>query len=227
MSKILLVSGSTDTLLSWKEVLSIGGHTVDIALTGNEAISRAVSGRPGLVMINETEETKATLIKQLRQDVRTGHIPVITLDFTHITRSDIVLEKIRVLTTPKKVLIAEDDRHMSNILKMLLESQGFEVKNAFDGAETLNTLKSWSSDLIVLDIMLPVIDGFHLCQMINEDHTIAIKPKIIIISGRESEWDKNLGAACGAEFYLVKPFDNSVFLKKVQEVLRGVNVDNA
>ena len=212
MSKVLLVTGNTDTMLSWREVLSIGGYTVDIALTGKEAIDRSVSGKPSLVIINETEASRESIIKQLQQDIRTGHIPVISLDFSHITRSDIVLDKIKSLTTPQKILIAEDDRHMSNILSILLESKGFEVKSAFDGAESLNSIKSWQPNMVVLDIMLPIIDGFHLCQMMNEDHTLEIKPRVLIISGRESDWDKNLGSACGAEGYLVKPFDNNVFI---------------
>jgi DNA-binding response OmpR family regulator len=67
--------------------------------------------------------------------------------------------------------------------------------------------------------MLPVIDGFHLCQKLDEDHSIELKPMIVIISGRESDWDKNLGKACGAESYFVKPIDHAAFIHKIEEIL--------
>jgi DNA-binding response OmpR family regulator len=67
--------------------------------------------------------------------------------------------------------------------------------------------------------MLPVVDGFHICQTINEDHSFDPRPKILIVSGRGSDWDQNLGTACGAEDYLVKPFSNQHFVEKVNQIL--------
>src|SRR3989339_244529 len=116
----------------------------------------------------------------------------------------------------KRILIGEDDRQMSAIYQVLLTNQGYEVACAYDGAEVLRLLKSWQPHLLVLDVMLPVLDGFHVCQTINQDHSFDPRPKILIVSGRGSEWDQNLGAACGVEDYLVKPFNNKVFLEKVQ-----------
>jgi two-component system response regulator VicR len=120
---------------------------------------------------------------------------------------------------PRRVLIAEDDRQMSQILNAVLQKQGYEVECVFDGAEALRVLKIWHPHLLVLDIMLPIVDGFHICHTINEDHSFDPRPKILIVSGRGSDWDQNLGAACGAEDYLVKPFSNQHFADKVNQIL--------
>ncbi len=117
-----------------------------------------------------------------------------------------------------KVLVAEDDRQMSAIFCAVLKKQGYAVESVFDGAEALKVLRSWKPHLVVLDVMLPVVDGFHVCQTVNEDHSFDPRPKILIVSGRGSDWDQNLGAACGAEDYLVKPFSNQYFLDKVKGI---------
>ena len=119
-----------------------------------------------------------------------------------------------------RVLIAEDDRQMSAIFCAVLRKQGYEVESVFDGAEALRLLKAWHPHLLVLDVMLPVVDGFHVCQTLNEDHSFDPRPKIIIVSGRGSDWDQNLGAACGIEDYLVKPFSNQLLVDKVKEILK-------
>jgi DNA-binding response OmpR family regulator len=120
---------------------------------------------------------------------------------------------------PFRVLIAEDDRQMSNIFSAVLKKQGYEVESVFDGAEALRMVRSWQPHLVVLDVMLPIVDGFHICQTVNEDHSFDPRPKILIVSGRGSEWDQNLGAACGAEDYMVKPFSNQSLADKVKQIL--------
>lgn len=219
MAKILFVADNAKTVSSWSEILVLGGHTVDVAITGDEALKRSMSGAPDLIVIDEDDTASETIKKHLKQEHKTNLIPVVSIKAADITRADVVLKKINESLRKKKILIADDDRQMAEILKSILESKNYEIKIAFDGAETLKEIKAWKPHLIVLDIMLPVIDGFHICQSINEEHSENPKPKILIISGRESDWDKNLGKACGAEDYLVKPFDNIFFVKKVQEIL--------
>jgi DNA-binding response OmpR family regulator len=125
----------------------------------------------------------------------------------------------------RRILIAEDDRQMSAILSMILSKSGCEIRAVYDGAEALREIKGWQPHLVVLDVMLPVIDGFHICQTINEKPVAGYRPKILIVSGRGSDWDQNLGIACGAEDYLVKPFNNVDFLRRVLEIL-GENAGN-
>jgi len=119
----------------------------------------------------------------------------------------------------KRVLIAEDDRQMAEILREVIGCGGFETRVSFDGADTLAVVRAWRPHLIVLDIMLPVIDGFHVCQAMNDDPALEPKPKVFIISGRSSDMDKNLGTACGAEEYFVKPLNNAKLLSRIQSVL--------
>jgi DNA-binding response OmpR family regulator len=119
----------------------------------------------------------------------------------------------------RRALIAEDDRQMAAILQLLLEKTGWTVRCAYDGEEALRVIKTWKPHLLVLDIMLPVIDGFHVCQTMNDDHAYDPRPQVIITSGRGSDWDQNLGSACGAAWYLVKPFTNAEFVARVQQVM--------
>ena len=121
----------------------------------------------------------------------------------------------------KRILIAEDDRQMSSLLKTVLAKDGFAVTSANDGAEAIRQIKSFQPHLIVLDIQLPVIDGFHICRMLGDDPTLAQRPKILVITGRSSDWDQKLGAACGVEGYLVKPFSHRVFIENVRSILAG------
>ncbi|MCB4791814.1 MAG: response regulator [Elusimicrobia bacterium] len=221
MSKVLFVSSDVKMVSSWQDVLLLGGYKVDAAITGEEAVKRALSGAPDIILIDEKDSSRDIIIKHLKKEIKTRAIPVMDIESLDITRSDIVLKNISEILKKKKVLIAEDDRQMSSILKAVLETRNYDIKVTYDGAETLKEVKSWQPELLVLDIMLPIIDGFHICQNINEDPAYELKPKVLIISGRESDWDKNLGEVCGAECYLVKPFDNLYFLEKVQEILNN------
>ena len=134
-----------------------------------------------------------------------------------------MMDMIESVENRRKVLIAEDDRTMSAILCMLVEKSGYAVRAVFDGIEALREVKAWQPDLMVMDVMLPHIDGFHVCQSMNDDLSLERTPRVIIISGRSSDWDQNLGAACGAEYYLVKPFSNDDFLQKVNTVLSNID----
>ncbi|MBN1622500.1 MAG: response regulator [Endomicrobiales bacterium] len=224
MNRILLVTRNTQAIPLWQNVLVKNGYDINVAISGEEAINRAVSGNPNLIVLNEIETTNELFTQQLKQHSNVKNVPVMVVDSTEIMEPDSVLERIKYLLMPKRILIAEDDRQMAEILKAVLDSKGYQVKIAYDGAETLKEIKSWHPNLLVLDIMLPIIDGFHICQQMHEDDTIEQKPMILIISGRETEWDKNLGKACGAEEYIVKPIDNEYFLKKIQEMLSKADV---
>ena len=120
---------------------------------------------------------------------------------------------------PFRVLVAEDDRQMSIIFSAVLKKQGYEVESVYDGGEALRMLRSWHPHLLVLDVMLPIVDGFHICETLNEDHSFEPRPKVLIVSGRGSDWDQNLGVACGAEDYMVKPFSNQSLVDKAKEIL--------
>ena len=219
MIKILLVTGDTGIVALWKKALAQHGYTLDVALSAEEALDRAQGGTPDLILTAAIETPQKVFLEQLKRSPSTASIPVVALPASEVRQPETVIPRLKNLLTSRRVLVAEDDRQMAQILRTVLETAGYEVQTAFDGAEALRITKSWHPHLMVLDIMLPVVDGFHVCQTINEDHSIDPRPKILIISGRGSEWDQNLGAACGAEDYLVKPVNHIAFLQKVHEIM--------
>lgn len=218
MAKILLVTGDNGTLASWQKAAAEQGHTLDIALSGGEALERAAAGGPAAVIIGGFDGDPALLQRELRR-LLPPSVPCFTAPSADPANAAVVFAQIASALAPGRILVAEDDRQMSAILSMVLVKSGFEVRTVHDGVAALREIRSWQPHLLVLDIMLPVIDGFHVCQTINEDHSLALRPKVVIISGRGSDWDQNLGAACGAELYLVKPFSNALFLEKVKEIM--------
>lgn len=113
----------------------------------------------------------------------------------------------------KKVLIIEDEKSISDIIKFNLVKEGFEVETSYDGQEGLSKALSNKPDLILLDVMLPVMDGFQVCKKIRETNTIPI----IMLTAKEEEVDKVLGLELGAgispHYDLVKPMNRIVAFK--------------
>jgi DNA-binding response OmpR family regulator len=219
MKKVLFVTIEPKYIAIWKKALTDGGFEFDAALSAKEAVARAELNLPEIIVLDRLDTPTDVLINSLKSNSKTENIHVIQISPDQSGDPSAALARINAVLAPKKVLIAEDDRQMSGVLEMILIKSGFVVKATHDGIETLKEIKLWHPHLVVLDIMLPLVDGFHICQTMNEDHTYDPKPKILIISGRSSDWDQNLGAACGAEHYIVKPFKNDYFLQKVKETL--------
>ena len=119
----------------------------------------------------------------------------------------------------KKILVVDDDPNISELLKIYLEKEGYEVKIAADGAEGINAFKLYSPDLVLLDIMLPKKDGWQVCREIRE---ISNKP-VIMITAKGEVFDKVLGLELGADDFVVKPFDMKELSARVKAVLRRYN----
>lgn len=115
-----------------------------------------------------------------------------------------------------KILVIDDDPNITDLLKMYLEKEGYEVKTAADGQEGLTTFKMYEPDLILLDVMLPRKDGLQICREIR-DHSS--KP-VIMISAKGETFDKVLGLELGADDYIVKPLDMKEVFARVKAVLR-------
>ncbi len=118
---------------------------------------------------------------------------------------------------PRRILLVEDEDHIAEGLQLNLEMQGFTVALARDGGECLRLWKSWRPDLVVLDIMLPVIDGISVLQSIRlEDERLPI----LILSAKGGARDKVRGLECGVDDYLTKPFNLDEFLLRVNRLLQ-------
>lgn len=120
-----------------------------------------------------------------------------------------------------KVLIIEDDETLVDKLADKLRAEGFTVSTATDGENGLEKVRSDNPDLIVLDIMLPGLDGLSICRMVRHEPSTA-HIRIIMLTARGTEVDKIVGLESGADDYLVKPFGLGEFLARVRAVLRRI-----
>ena len=118
-----------------------------------------------------------------------------------------------------KVLVIEDEESLLNNLADKLRSEGFTVSTSADGENGLEMIRQETPDLIVLDIMLPGLDGLSICRMVRHDTATAHIP-IIMLTARGTEVDKIVGLESGADDYVVKPFGLGEFLARVRAVLR-------
>lgn len=115
-----------------------------------------------------------------------------------------------------RVLIIDDDENICQILKDYFEYEGFEAITAFDGEEGLEKVQNEDPDLIILDLMLPKIDGWELCQQLRPDNDIPI----IILSAKTKNTDRIVGLEIGADDYVVKPFSPKEIVARAKAVLR-------
>lgn len=120
----------------------------------------------------------------------------------------------------KKVLIVEDEKSISDIIKFNLNKEGFEVDTAYDGQTGLEKALSGKPDLILLDVMLPVMDGFHVCKKIRETSTVPI----IMLTAKEEEVDKVLGLELGADDYITKPFGMRELIARIKANIRRIDL---
>ena len=119
-----------------------------------------------------------------------------------------------VIFIAKRILIVEDDPSVLRATSFILEKEGYEVLTAVDGLEGLKKAKEDSPDLIILDVMLPGIDGFEICHSLRGEAQTAQLP-ILMFSAKGQESDKATGLKVGADEYLTKPIDREVLINKV------------
>lgn len=122
-----------------------------------------------------------------------------------------------------RLLIIDDEEDMRALVHMYLKGSGFEVYQAANGEEALEILSAMSIDLIVADVMMPVLDGFTLCLNIRQSSNVPI----VFLTARGEEWDRVYGLKIGADDYIVKPFSPSELIARIDAVLRRVNRESA
>jgi len=119
---------------------------------------------------------------------------------------------------PKKILIVDDEEDIAFSVARRLTASGYEAICAEDGAEGLRRAQTESPDLIILDLMLPKMDGYKVCRLLKFDERYKRIP-IIMLSARSQENDITLGRETGADHYMTKPFDSGELLEKIAELL--------
>ena len=123
----------------------------------------------------------------------------------------------------QKVLVVEDDINIAELLRLYLQKDGFEVSHAADGGKAVEMAKEIQPDLVLLDIMLPVMDGWQVCRELRK----SMKMPIIMLTAKGETEDKVSGLEMGADDYIVKPFEVLELLARVDVVLRRYNKTDA
>ena len=116
-----------------------------------------------------------------------------------------------------KILVVDDDKNICELLRLYIEKEDFAVELAYDGRRALELFESFSPDLILLDIMLPGIDGFEVCRRIRATNT---RIGIIMLTARSQEMDKVTGLMTGADDYVTKPFSPAELTARVDALFR-------
>lgn len=119
----------------------------------------------------------------------------------------------------EKILLIEDERDMAYAVTLQLEAEGYDVINAYDGYEGFQKAKSDKPDLIILDLMLPKIEGYKVCRMLKFDDKYKNIP-IILFTSRAQESDRETSKEVGADAYITKPFEPEILLSKIKELVK-------
>lgn len=115
-----------------------------------------------------------------------------------------------------KILVVDDDPNIVELIRLYLEKEMFDVRESYQGEEAIKLFYSWTPDLVILDIMMPKLDGWEVCKQIRKVSSIPV----IMLSARGETFDKVLGLELGADDYIVKPFDPKEMVARVKAVLR-------
>ena len=116
----------------------------------------------------------------------------------------------------QKILIVDDDENIAELISMYLEKECFDTRMVYDGESALESFRTYSPNLILLDLMLPGIDGYQVCREIRKSSQVPI----IMLSAKGEVFDKVLGLELGADDYIIKPFDAKEMVARVKAVLR-------
>ena len=115
-----------------------------------------------------------------------------------------------------KVMVVDDDIHIAELISLYLMKEGYETKEVYNGKEAVEMFSEYNPNIVLLDIMLPSIDGYQVCSEIRKKSNIPI----IMLTAKGETFDKVLGLELGADDYIVKPFDSKELVARVKAVLR-------
>jgi DNA-binding response OmpR family regulator len=128
----------------------------------------------------------------------------------------------RSMAMTKTVLVVDDDQDTVDILQLYLEHEGYRSVVAYDGQEALKSVKEFDPDLIILDLMLPIVGGFQVCRHIRAESLVPI----VILTARLDEESRRAGAEVGAQDYITKPFSPKEVVSRVHAILEVNNALN-
>jgi DNA-binding response OmpR family regulator len=121
-------------------------------------------------------------------------------------------------TPSAKILIVDDEPNIVLAIEFLLQREGYRTEKAFDGLQALEVVAAFQPNIVILDVMMPGMDGFNVGQRIRRMPLLE-NTKIIFLTAKGTQRDKQTGYASGAEAYMIKPFDNDELVTLVNEML--------
>jgi two-component system alkaline phosphatase synthesis response regulator PhoP len=119
---------------------------------------------------------------------------------------------------PKKIMVVDDEPYIARVIKFKLEQEGYTVISANDGITGLNKIKEEKPDLVLLDVMMPGMSGYEVCQKIKGDAELAGIP-VVILTAKGQERDREQGFSMGASDYITKPFSPNRLLELVKSII--------
>ena len=120
------------------------------------------------------------------------------------------------MSEKQKILIVDDDIHIAELISLYVEKEGYEAKEVYDGRQAVSLAGEYQPDLILLDLMLPGMDGYQVCSEIRKTSRVPI----IMLTAKGETFDKVLGLELGADDYIVKPFEPKELVARIKAVLR-------
>src|SRR5689334_9354873 len=117
---------------------------------------------------------------------------------------------------PSTILVADDEKHIVQLIKLYLTNEGYQVETAADGQEALEKARRLRPDLVVLDLMMPRVDGWEVCRRLRKESNVPV----IMLTARTEDVDKIVGLELGADDYVTKPFNPRELVARVKAVLR-------
>ena len=238
---MLVVDDDRRTTYVVKGILIAAGYRVYLAHDSDTALTLAREKKPDLVSVDLRMPVVdgLALVEILKHDPDTRKMPVLVLsvsddrDRASAVGADAYLDKpvdaaalkevvARLLSEtgrPKqKILLVDDDQGIRMICRDVLEAQGYLVREVGDGETALKEARRFRPDLVLVDVMMPGMDGFSLAQRLRSDRDTSLTP-IIFLSARGQTADKVRAFKLGAEDYLVKPFDSAELVARVEKAL--------
>lgn len=127
------------------------------------------------------------------------------------------------MSEKQKILVVDDDQHIAELISLYLMKDGYDTQEVYDGKQALEEVTGYQPDLILLDLMLPGMDGYQVCAEVRK----MSKVPIIMLTAKGETFDKVLGLELGADDYIVKPFDPKELVARVKAVLRRYEAGNS
>ena len=242
IKKILVVDDDADLTLVIGEHLRRRGYEVFVSNSGMDAIKKAIDLQPDLITLDllMPKMDGYFVTKLLKQNPKTKDIPIvivsavfekekcfrlgiadyITKPFDSALLADTITRTEKMIkgeALKKKVLVVDDDPDIVAVLTLSLTNRGYSVYNSYDGIQAIATAKKEKPDMIILDLMLPAVDGFSVIKALKNDPETAPIP-IIVITGRTIE-DREKAIQLGAKEYLIKPFTMRILFEELDKIL--------